>query len=615
MAVYGIAKMYRDLYRRSRSLQRELPLAYFPFSYSGDPLSRDRFNWPVDALSDYRILDWSNNDGLTPFYGPPLTMDGTVVFNKPMPGNRIHGEDILGADFGSAGLLKATTGLPTISATDDWYIAILLRVGPDDYDTGILRNILQFGGNTSPGTWDLRANNQTLNLVMRGDTTIQAWAGSTWSINNSFGFYQVSIDKDGDVYYFINNYQKNVSGGCPSGSIYNNTGFSISGYHDSLTYLINSNIARVMIFAGPGLADICQADTNKFMFEMYYSVIGLHPRYGAYPTFTRNELSSQEQKSKLYFYGYDCPMVGEETHFSIEPAITQKCYRNYDQDTGNTGLILSAGSFTWVDESSSLASATVDISVLGPKVAQFANSSGSDQYITSGATTGNTNPHSLSGYVRITAGSGARIGFLHTGGTVFQDLGAVGSDWDRLKIEDQTPAATDAIWCVMVPNGCTVQLTGQQLEEFKYSTAFLPNNLTAATVSRTTDSLVTDQIIDNDKGRIEFDFKSKYVGNVSTLSRLIVPSSTGTRFFFIYNFTVRSTDGTDLMIHPTDICDGNWHHITISWDASISERKIIVDSVLLTGPYDGAWAGASETFKIGGHVGFCEFKNFKVFSK
>lgn len=599
--------MYRNTYRNT--VKKSNIIEAFPLTFSGNPKSKDRFGWPVEKIQNHLILDWCNDDGLKPYYGPDLSLDGSVITDESMPFVGLGGKDIKGTNCNSTGLLKATTGIPTISENDDWYIAVLVRVGPDDFDPAILKNIVQFGG-FGGQSWDLRTNNQTLNLVLRGDSTVQTWLGAAYNYQNSINFYQVSIDKSADAYYFINDYYKNLT--CPTGSIYKNNGFSISGYHDSLTYMFGGAYFRVMVFAGPNIGTICQANSRQFMFEMYYSVIGLNPNNGVYPDFSRVELTSNEQKNKLWFYGYNCPVVSYENGITINPAITQKCYKNYDQDTGDTGLTLSAGSFTWPDESSSLAAAAVDVSVLGPKVAQFANSSGSDQYITSGAATGNTNPHSLSGYVRITAGSGARIGLLHTGGAVFQDLGAVGSTWDRLKINGATPAANDAIWCIMVPDGCTVQLTGQQNEEFSYVTDFLPNNLTAATVSRTTDKLITNQIIDNDKGGIEFNYKSKYTGNVSTLSRLIVPSSTGTRFFFIYNYTVRSLDGSTTMVHPVNICDENWHHISIKWDASISKRWIDVDNILEIGDYDGSWSGPSETFKIGGHVGFCEIKNFRV---
>ncbi len=172
------------------------------------------------------------------------------------------------------------------------------------------------------------------------------------------------------------------------------------------------------------------------------------------------------------------------TALSVTSAGTNKCASVKANPTDTTNIAKSgdvASTLTVVDDSAELAIAGLD-EVCNGNVYMLNNSAGS---IRSNATiTGNVtnlNKHALSGYMRVSSGSG-RLTLEATAAETFNNV-----NYAQIKLEDQTPAVTGSRFVVDAEPSSVVFFILPQLEETPFATPVIIGADTAASATRDAD--------------------------------------------------------------------------------------------------------------------------------
>jgi hypothetical protein len=447
--------------------------------------------WPEDSMySNYCVMDWKNGDNINPTIGPTLTLTGTLSEGNPTPW-----KDVLCTSFDSGEHLKTTTALDPgtgdivlvgILSPKDSAVSYIFSTR-DSTDTDIGWVIYTTNNRIAVNLRDHLGSQVTVNTLV-GDHPVGSWI-----------LFIVVIDRNGDVSLYVNADPTPYTDTCVSGNFESTDGIGINCRLDGGLDLA-SEIGHLRAYYGDGIADLWTAD---YIAKFQRAALGMSS-YGGDSTFTRSSVAAWDVDSKLYFASDEMPRLGSD-ETAYESTQTNKAYRNVDPADGTTWTVDDASSVLVIDDSTALAAAFVDISVAGPNVFRYNNSTGASRYMRQGAQTGNTNAHSLSVYARIVSGSGAEIGWWDVSATSWTKAGDITDGYVRTEIENLTPPDTDCVLCIHVPDGCELRWILQQNEEHLGCTTPIANWATAATATRAGDFLDTGYDPEDTAGSIVYD--------------------------------------------------------------------------------------------------------------
>jgi len=200
--------MYRDLNRRRQHHRRRDLLLSLPFVDTGDRRSNDRFNWPVDRLSDHLVFDWADGDGLTPDTGPVLFTSGNVITGGIAPFVSHSGARMSSTFFQNGQL--TTNPVNEISAGQDTVLVCL--VNPVDMLGGLSNYLFvmysQSNGFTANPTYSLFTTSGTLYFGIFGTP------GSIYPLISGLGpgwlLVIAVLDRDGNSFHYTNRVQSST---------------------------------------------------------------------------------------------------------------------------------------------------------------------------------------------------------------------------------------------------------------------------------------------------------------------------------------------------------------------------------------------------------------------
>lgn len=189
---------------------------------------------------------------------------------------------------------------------------------------------------------------------------------------------------------------------------------------------------------------------------------------------------------------FDHAGAGCKLGLLLEGAITNKNTNYNANPTATTSFSTSgdaAGTLSVVDDTAALAAAGLDLLCTSGKVFCANNSAGSTDYTVSlPGTTGNTNKHSASVYIR--SPHGGTVCTIALNGSPVSITG--NATYQRYKHENQTPGSSSQRTVMVVPAGKTVYFILYQLEENAFSTSVAVT--TGSTAARSADRAYIDNI-------------------------------------------------------------------------------------------------------------------------
>ena len=178
----------------------------------------------------------------------------------------------------------------------------------------------------------------------------------------------------------------------------------------------------------------------------------------------------QDARGQWRAYTDDVPAFG--VGLSLEGASTNKCTNfNFAPDAALTNITLGTnvnGSRVIPTELPSGFQPLVDAAVSNGYVVEADNTDVSTRAVIIAGSTGNTNAHSATVWVRVTSGTGGTFG--GTGGTV-DSVAFTNTDWQKIDLENFTPGSTGTALLFNIDAGTTIEFIGNQLEESQIVTS------------------------------------------------------------------------------------------------------------------------------------------------
>jgi hypothetical protein len=575
----------------------------YPLTASGNRNASDRFGWPVDDLGVPAI---DHNGGTVPFVGPVLT-----AVNAPVTG-------LSGPILDESGVDPEYT---SYNPNRQYYTNVAFDKGPtEDMVILIITNVEPNGasrvlcGTRSGGAgWQLYVSAGIYVLFFSHDGVGFVQTSSPFS--SGINVVGITYDTGGLQYVYVNGVlggSNDISG---LGSIASGLGLGIGAKVD-VTQNIDRDISRLMVWHGAGLADIANAAWHK---KVSNYIHGLRDRLveDAASTFVRATSAVKSSGGIYYFIGSGAPRAARSEGMLLEPASTNKAWNNHNLSatTGHTatgGMVLSV-----VNDSAALLAA--GLREAGPNVLQCANATGGVQYLYGGSLTVNTDPHSVSTFARIAAGSGVKLGLRDASSGAFQDLGAISDNYVRTEVHGITPDDTDQQIAYEVQDGATLLVVWDQIEEGARCTSPIPNKATAASVTRNQDVWTTSETPSDDGGSIEFDVTPQDWGGSQSSGGVFYLSGSGNPSVWVESGTWRARiDGTTDLDSGIAPVDGVTHRIKLRWSAGHSQVvEVWAGSQLLarvSSSYDGT-LHASGTWVMKS-AGPCVYvKNLRTYSR
>jgi hypothetical protein len=223
-------------------------------------------------------------------------------------------------------------------------------------------------------------------------------------------------------------------------------------------------------------------------------------------------------------------------------------------------------------------------------VYEYANDTGSTQYIRTGAQTGDVNDRSLSVLARIVAGAGTvKLGLYDESGGTFSGSAISDGYATRTLIHGQTPGDTDETCALEVPDGVTVRFIGMQMETGSRCTSIIPNYQTAATAQRIAEILTLPVTPLDGKGAVSFGLTpiGWDSGDLGVACKILERSGGAT---FLVSAEVggamEAADGTSTVGTQT-VTDGTRVEVRVHW-GSPAGLSLTVGGTTETVAYDGA---------------------------
>lgn len=482
--------MYRNAYRNSEYSGKPLLAMHAPWTKSGDILSSDRFGWPVDDIASNCVLDWADGDGENPKVGPTLTTTGTPESGKPLPLKTQNGTDLTQTLFWVGEALTSDEFVDPEITND----AIIISFFTPFYGSPRpIATLPDFVGASRGFQLASITGSEALIAETDGDTAPQ----STTSLPSNALAFAVFVVKRGGTQRLYLNGVKEDEDTAPAGSWASGGKVGIGTLPD-ITSTHACMVVRNMIFFGDGIADICDDAWNL---ELANAVLANKVLNTDIPlVMNRESCAAWEVDGEWYVASRNMPRTSPTKGYLAEGARENLCKNNINIQTVNAWTS-TWGAPTVVNDFAGLEAKKRRN--FGPYVIQYANTSGGPQYLYNGDQTGDTDKYSMQVFGHITAGSGAEIGWFDTSSSVFTKVADLDSDYARTIANSLTPPDTDVVFCIHVPDSCTVRAVMNTLEKGEFASTPIPNWDDTLTVTRLQDLNPIDMLPEDAQGRID----------------------------------------------------------------------------------------------------------------
>jgi hypothetical protein len=543
--------------------------------------------WPVCPLIPHLIFDWKSGDGntaiapLQPGGTVALVQAGTVTHGLSTPWVDVNGQAITCSRFDLGTLTSGVIG--SLNDTDD--IVLVSLVNFINASTGVYFYGLVGGPAANPTIAQYTSSSAGDKTYIVGNVTVQP---ITTTVSNGWRLFVSKIDRNGNS----TSYRSGLAGAGLATPTLTATAQMIARLNSGSAGYPTMKIARSMIFMGPSIADIV---TSDFATRLSNTVLGIHALNGAQPTFTRESNSIHEKAGVYYQFCHGTPCSGDSDGLSINPAVYQKCYNSaWNVVTPvTTGWAVTGGmTFSIQNDAANL---PARIANMGPNTFYLSNTTGATQYLYNGNIIGNTNKHSLSVFARIVAGA-PNLGFRNFATGVFTNGMAIAGAYARTENNNLTPVNGTDTFAIEVPNNCSMYLILPQCEEWTYSTDPIANYATAAVAQRVGDQLALP-IVDNRKGSVEVELKSK-----TTNTPVGQAFAWGYHAYIGTSKRLRSYDGTNILEIVADFCTAGWLALKSRWFGAT--KTLSGQNLANSGAYDSAWTA---TQQVGASAGLLDF--------
>jgi len=243
--------------------------AYYGDS-SGDGVSADRFEWPVDDLGA-ADLDWADGDGTTPDQGPsPLVAAGTITAGCYTPWRSTAHADITCSEFKVGANYTIASAAADPANDQDFVLLALIRFWADS--GGGASDVFMIGsGNyirlriSSAGALSVTVKNSAATTTsITGSVRLGAWnlVGVTYDASGNMELYIQGVSTDTDA--------------SPGGDISDGNGIGINsnpfGSNDG-----GCDIARIVYWHQDDCAAIA---TDSWHAKVAEAVLGIRPEVG-----------------------------------------------------------------------------------------------------------------------------------------------------------------------------------------------------------------------------------------------------------------------------------------------------------------------------------------------
>ena len=523
---------------------------------------------------------WIDGDGNAPTIGTGLAVTGAPVPGQGTPWQRTDGTDVTAEELDGASY--RTHGVPiTLGATEDQVTAALIYLGA-------VSNHLYFATRGAAGGGFRMAYAGGTSRFIMNDA-----GGGVTSIGipvspNAWLFVVGVANRDGNI-IVVNNGVLGGVAACPGGDI-SGSGIGIGSTQVGAQRWVGK-IAWCAIWKGVGLNEVWRDNSEAQIMRLTSSVVGCDPRQGDPVTCSRASTASWLDSNGVWrIAARNLPRAGDPTGLRVAPARTNLAYNNINPSV-TTGWSVSGGVLSVVDDSAALAAGGAE--EFGPNAIQVANATGGPVYLHGGATTGNTNPHSLSALARLTAGAGAEIGFWDVSGATFTAKGALLDGYATRTLEhNETPPDTDSQFAIHIPDNATVRVVAMQCEAGTRTTTPIPNAQTAATQARVIETFDTPVDPSDAQGSVEaivtpLDWSGTDLG---TDCRVITRAGGASGILIAEDGTggLEIQDGTNTVTEATNpLASGNDQTVRVRWHEN-GGMSVDVDGERTDGNYDGA---------------------------
>ena len=523
---------------------------------------------------------WYDGDGTAPTLGAAATNTGgtPTAAGASTPYLDDTGTRVTATRFADGAHYRNTTDTSlAVGSTKD--VIVIARFRPM---TASLGNIIADRVGTGNG-WALYSNSG--NIVMIIDDNSSAPTAQIASVAGAWcfaiGYYSVA---DTDVGLYLNCLPTVTKTNAVMGDCSGAGGWGLNcdpvGARDYA-----ADISFVEVFTGVGIAGLLTAATVRAIQHRGCGLVGSGAMDTASAVFSRDTYAAwPDTDGEWHFAGPHLPCCGDTGGIRLSDQRENKCYMTVSPADAASVTVTGLSVASAVSDAAALA--TAKASVWGPNVYQVANATGGADYVSCGAATGGTGAHSLQALVRITAGSGARIGLWD--GTNWTDGAAVHDGYDvRTMAPGITPANALQTWALKIPDGCTVRFIAMQCEERGECTLPLPNTAAAATYTSDEDEYDTGVDATDGGGSLELALAPlSWSSSVAAAGSVVVCGSTDFGTIRPSTNRLRAYDGTTTV----DADDPTWADGTVvaarySWGPKLYVRADDADNSVA---YDGA---------------------------
>lgn len=511
--------------------------------------SNDPWGWP-DDFNAYRVLDWRAGDGITPLVGPTLTRGGLapVVSKSPFSGK--HGA-IAAELHAGATQYTATYGICP-GAGEDLIISTMFRVADPS-----LRYVVG-GVPAVPERLHLYTQSQVLWAWIKAggvDTTPQiSLAGDGWCVADFL------IDRSGNRTGFYANGKPGTFLALPAALP---TGLTTLFISYNTAYFVGA-YARVQIYRGAGIGALFSCAFSAYRAA---AIFGLRPKSKTYyPVFARTGSIITPVGPDVFSVSTNTPRINPTQGLSTQPPLTNKCYKNAGVVAADEAYITVSAGLTKTTQAVTLE--TYGIYGVSLGVYEVTNATGSDGFITSGATAGSADVRSVSVRGHHHAGAGCELGLYEAAGPTWTSGGAVSDSYARTHALI-TPGHNDQTWAIQIPDGCTFRFV---LQCNTLSTVIAPeilNQATAAAAALGATSVNWGVALPNYKAMVQAEIAPDGWNSGDDLGqRLVLSDATSAGQHMVaddINGEIAISDGTNAASEAIAETDGNYQTVYTGW--------------------------------------------------
>ena len=544
---------------------------------------------------------WKNGDGAVATIGPAgvnLAASG-IIASSVAPHTYPGGVDATFEEWQNGAYRSDKVHSFNPSATNDLVVAVKYYVGDE----------LPVGGGLNGRIWASTYDHA-------GPTTgwgVYTWGGyvrffvaasggaveATGVIGLTYRSYGIAIgviNRDGNSFVMQNG---SFSGPAvtPAGTMTGagiGLGADVSGAY---TQYDGFGIEWVSIWQADGIYETWTADSSRLLKKLSFESMGMRETVAAgnkYWSFTgvlppsTYRGSYQDHNGKWWLMSDQTPAAGDALGLRSQPN-GNNTLPGRNQNIAAVDGGGAAGAV--VDDSAQLV--TCKARAWGPNVVQFANAGPADVYHYWWDAWATLTPSCISLLGRYVAGAGAKLGWYDWDILTFVEVATIVDGYVRTIGVNTTPPNARCFYCVKIPPGVTLNITGMQIDEQPVPTLPIPKRVVAS-LQRIAGIATTEYTPLDASGSLTTRLTPVlWSGNapgsdVQIISRVgagstLLHTDNGTGLYATYDGTTEIASGAPAAGVTGDV----W----VAWRAALQYIQLLT-GLAVTGPYDLSQPGA-----------------------